>query len=105
MVASPLWSNHLALTPGTRLGVYEIVAPLGAGGCSCTTWKPDLVSIGPQPGQKWTSCAARALSIFPARIDVYAVPPAHPAGLESAPGKLMSGPTRKHCERGQNGAG
>src|SRR6186997_1551213 len=26
------YSPHLVLTPGTRLGPYEIVAPLGAGG-------------------------------------------------------------------------
>ena len=34
MTAPPLLLNpqHLALTPGTRLGVYDITAPIGEGG-------------------------------------------------------------------------
>jgi len=31
-VASPIYSNHLALTPGTRIGVYEVIEQIGAGG-------------------------------------------------------------------------
>jgi hypothetical protein len=29
---SPIYSSHLTLTPGTRLGVYEVTTPIGAGG-------------------------------------------------------------------------
>ena len=40
-------SRHLALTPGSRLGVYEVTAPIGEGGMG-QVWRATDTTLGRQ---------------------------------------------------------
>jgi hypothetical protein len=66
-------SAHLTIVPGTRLGTYEVVAPMGAGGMG------EVYSRARH--QTWTKCRAPG----PFASDPKRLPPATTSAITESP--------------------